>query len=205
MRCLGSLHLDHRLSLHTWTCINKVHVDDGLGGGDAVFAKAIDQLEARFPFGSKRQRSFVFTGIQVNQDSNGDIRLNQTEYIKDITGIEIPRERRKEPQNAANDKEIQALRGLIGSLQYAASNTRPDLSRRLSLLQAKIPRATVGDLLIANRLLEDAKKHADVEFRIQSMPTEQVRFLSFSDAAFASRDKAHSQRNFHPRHNPRGR
>ena len=114
----------------------------------------------------------MFTGIQVNQDSNGDIRLNQTEYIKDITGIEIPRERRKEPQNAANDKEIQALRGLIGSLQYAASNTRPDLSRRLSLLQAKIPHATVRDLLIAKRLLEDAKKHADVEIRIQSMPTE---------------------------------
>ena len=132
----------------------------------------------------------MFTGIQVNQDSNGDIRLNQTEYIKDITGIEIPRERRKEPQNAANDKEIQALRGLIGSLQYAASNTRPDLSCRLSLLQAKIPHATVGDLLIANRLLEDAKKHADVEIRIQSTPTEQVPL---------------PERNFHPRHNPRGR
>ena len=61
-----------------------VHVDDGLGGGDALFAKAIDQLEARFPFGS---RSFAFTGIQVNQDSNGDIRLNKTECIKDISGI----------------------------------------------------------------------------------------------------------------------
>ena len=31
-----------------------IHVDDGLGGGDEVFAQAIDQLEKRFLFGSKR-------------------------------------------------------------------------------------------------------------------------------------------------------
>ena len=166
-----------------------IHVDDGLGGGDEIFAQVIDQLQKRFPFGSQRQQSFTFTGIQVEQECNGDIRMNQGEY-----SIDNSRERRKEPQTPATDKEIQALRGLINSLQYAASNTRPDLSRRLSLLQAKILNATTGDLLTANRLLEDAKKHADVQIRIQSIPPEQIRFMSFSDAAFASRDRAHSQR-----------
>ena len=61
-------------------------------------------------------------------------------------------------------------------------------------MQAKIPNATRGDLLTANLLLEDAKKHADVEIRIQSIPPEQIRFMSFSDVAFASRKRAHSQR-----------
>ena len=37
-----------------------------------------------------------------------------------------------------NDQERQVFRGLIGSLQYATVNTRPDLGSRLSFLQSKI-------------------------------------------------------------------
>lgn len=41
-----------------------VHVDDGICGGDETFNQAIDRLEQKFPFGSKRLRnlcSLVFT------------------------------------------------------------------------------------------------------------------------------------------------
>ena len=140
-----------------------IHVDDGICGGDAIFEKAIDALERKYPFGSKKTQKFVFTGIQVNQEASGDITLNQTEYVKNIPPIDIPRERRKETKTLATKEEIQGLRGLIGSLQYAATNTRPDVSCRLSLLQAKIPNAVIGDLLEANRLLDDTKRHADVQ------------------------------------------
>lgn len=61
-------------------------------------------------------------------------------------------------------------------------------------MQAKIPNATIEDLLVANRLLDDAKRHARVQIRIQPLPPDDVRFLSFSDAAFATRERAHSQR-----------
>jgi hypothetical protein len=37
-----------------------------------------------------------------------------------------------------------------------------------------------------NRALQEAKKHADTCLRIQPIPLEDIRFLSFSDAAFAS-------------------
>ena len=126
-----------------------IHVDDGICGGDEIFEKAIDALERKYPFGSKKNQKFVFTGIQVDQEASGDITLNQTEYVKNITPIDIPRERRKETKTPATKEEIQALRGLIGSLQYAATNTRPDVSCRLSLLQAKIPNAVISDLLEA--------------------------------------------------------
>ena len=124
-----------------------IHVDDGICGGDETFVKAIDALERKYPFGSKKNQTFVFTGIQVEQAASGDIILNQTEYVKNIPAIQISRERRKEPKTTATKEEIQSLRGLIGSLQYAATNTRPDVSCRLSLLQAKIPNAVVGGLL----------------------------------------------------------
>jgi transposase InsO family protein len=171
-----------------------IHVDDGIGGGDAVFAQAVKALEAKFPFGSQRQGSFTFTGVQIHQEHNGDIILNQKEYINDIPPIEVSRDRRKMPESPITPQELQGLRGLIGSLQYAATNTRPDLSCRLSLLQAKVTCATVADLLHGNRLLADAKRFSDVNIKVQSLPLDQIRFLSFSDAAFATREKAHSQK-----------
>ena len=171
-----------------------IHVDDGIGGGDSVFHQTIQALERKYPFGSQRQGSFTFTGVQIHQEHNGEIHLSQKEYINDIPPINVTRERRKNPQDPINPQELQELRGLIGSLQYAASNTRPDISCRLSLLQARITCATVADLLSGNRLLADAKNHAETTIKIKPLDPNQVRFLSFSDAAFATREKAHSQK-----------
>ena len=158
-------------------------------GGDQVFQQAIKALEIKFPFGSQRQGSFTFTGVNIHQEHNGDILLSQKEYINDIPPIDISRDRRKNPELPITPSELQQLRGLIGSLQYAATNSRPDLSCRLSLLQARVTCATVADLLQGNRLLTDAKRHSDVTIKIQALPVNQVRFLSFSGAAFATREK----------------
>ena len=171
-----------------------IHVDDGLGGGDTTFSQAIQKLEKRFPFGSQRTGNFTFTGIHIHQDHNGDISLDQQDYINDIPPIDIPRERRKTPEAKITNEELQKLRGLIGSLQYAATNTRPDLSCKLSLLQARVTCATVSDLLQGNRILNEAKRFSETAIRVQALPLQELRFLSFSDAAFATREKAHSQK-----------
>ena len=100
--------------------------------------------------------------------------MSQQSYINDIPPIHVSRDRRRTPEATITSQELQDLRGLIGSLQYAASNTRPDLSCRLSLLQARVTCATASDLLQGNRILNDAKKYSDTEIRIQSLPPEQV-------------------------------
>ena len=171
-----------------------IHVDDGIGGGDEKFDQVIALLEKKFPFGNKRRQSFTFTGIQVDQQSNGDIVLSQKDYINDIPSIQINRDRRRDTTSPVNKDELQSFRALIGSLQYAATNTRPDLSCRLSLLQAKIANAKISDLMAGNKLLEDAKRHNDTSIRIQSLPAQDVHFVSYSDAAFATREKANSQK-----------
>ena len=171
-----------------------IHVDDGLCCGDSIFDQALIDLEKKFPFGAKKQDNFVFTGIQISQDNSGNIHLDQKEYINNIEAIHIDRERRKTPENQVTEKEKQNLRGLIGSLQYAASNTRPDLSARLSLLQARINCAQIKDLLEGNRLLGDAKKHNQVTITYEDIPVSDVRFLTYSDASFATREKQQSQK-----------
>lgn len=157
---------EHEAKIHG---VLGIHVDDGVGGGDHVFNQVISALEKKFPFGSQRQGSFTFTGIQVRQEIGGEIVLSQQEYVQDIPPMDVSRERRKNRDNPITPQELQALRGLIGSLQYSATNTRPDLSCRLSLLQARITCATVNDLLQGNKLLHDAKKFSEAQIKVQSL------------------------------------
>ena len=163
-----------------------LHVDDGLCGGNARFKGVIQELEKKYPFGSKRVQQFTFTGIDMQQHANKSISLSQSRYVREITPITIEAERRKDPMLEVTPKERQELRALIGSLQYASVHTRPDISSRLSHLQSAINKATVETLIMANQTLHIAKKHHDVEIKIQPIPIEALRFLAFSDASFAS-------------------
>ncbi len=164
-----------------------LHVDDGICGGNQRFDEVISALEKKYPFGSKKTQSFTFTGIEMFQHPNKSISLSQSSYVRAIEPIKISPERRKQGESTVTDDERQALRGLIGSLQYAAVHTRPDLSSRLSFLQSDINRATVDTLIQGNQTLHEAKRHHDVSITIQAINTDDLRFLAFSDASFASK------------------
>ena len=164
-----------------------LHVDDGICGGNDRFLEQLDKLEAKYPFGSKKISNFVFTGIQMSQSSDGSISMSQAEYVKRIDPIQISQSRRSQESEKVSEEERQALRALIGSLQYAAVHTRPDLSARLSFLQSKINSATVETLTSANQALHEAKRHSEVMITIHPIPVKDLRFLAFSDASFASK------------------
>ena len=163
-----------------------VHVDDGLCCGNSLFHEKLKELEKKFPFGSQKQLDFVFTGLHIAQQADGTITVDQSQYVKDIHPISLEKGRRHRPDDAVTENERQGLRALIGSLQYAAINSRPDLSHRLGLLQSAINRASVAHVLEANKVLHEAKQHAHVALRIQPIPISDVRFVAFSDASFAS-------------------
>ena len=163
-----------------------VHVDDGLCGGSKYFQDQLSKLEKKFPFGSKKQSSFTFTGLKISQQADCSIIVDQTQYVKDILPISIGRERRNQSEAPVTDSERQSLRALIGSLSYAAINTRPDLGSRLSWLQSSINKAVVGTLMEANKVLHEAKMFADTSIKVQAIPLKEIRFVAFSDASFAS-------------------
>eukprot|EP00435_Cladocopium_sp_Y103_P016264 s1455_g4.t1 len=115
-----------------------LHVDDGLCGGNQFFMDQLHKLEQRYPFGAKKNQSFVFTGIEMTQNSDFSICLSQEKYVSKIDAIHISGDRRKETDMPVTSDEQQSLRALIGSLQYASVNTRPDLASRLSFLQSQV-------------------------------------------------------------------
>ena len=132
--------------------------------------------------------------IQISQDDDFNIHLNQSEYVRNIDAISVDRDRRKNENLPVTESERQSLRGLIGSLQYASTNTRPDLAAKLSFLQSKITCATVHDLLEANRVLGEAKEDSNMKITIHSIPEEDIRMMAYSDASFATRSKQQSQK-----------
>ena len=169
-----------------------IHVDDGLCGGDAVFLERLKQLQKKYPFGSEKVGSFTFTGVNMHQRGDKSIVLSQSEYVKKIASISVSHKRREEPNEKVTEDERQQLRALVGSLQYAAVNTRPDISSRLSMIQSHINKATVETLLEGNRVLHEARRHHDVNIVIQPISCDDFRFLAFSDASFASRSNPDS-------------
>ena len=169
-----------------------LHVDDGLCGGNQRFQEVIDRLEAKYPFGTKRMQQFVFTGIEMNQNVDKSITLSQANYVKNIDPIKVSLERRRNEDSTVTESERQDLRALIGSLQYAAVHTRPDISSRLSFLQSDINRAKVSTLVQANQALHEAKKHSDVAITVKPISIPDIRFLAFSDASFASKGNPNS-------------
>ena len=162
-------------------------IPNGLCGGNKYFHEKLAQLEAIIPFGSKKTKLFTFTGIDLHQNANYNITMSQEKYISKIEPIHIDSTRKHSFELQVNPDEKQALRALIGSLQYAAVNTRPDLSSRLSHLQSTINSATIQNLIDANRVLHEAKRHKDTTITIQSIPISKLRFLAFSDTSFSSK------------------
>jgi transposase InsO family protein len=169
-----------------------IHVDDGIYGGDQFFQNQISKLEEKYPFGSKKSQSFTFTGIDLHQNPDNSIELSQSQYIRNINPIVMKSDRRAQEDEPVTEEERHLLRGLIGSLQYAAVHTRPDLTSSLSHLQSQINKATVTTLIMANKTLHTAKKHSDVIIRINPIAIRDLRFLAFSDASFASKAKPES-------------
>lgn len=77
------------------------------------------------------------------------------------------------------------LRGVVGSLQYAVSNTRPDMAAKLGEVQVQIARATISTLLLANKVLREAQETSHVRLCFRHLPVDTVAHVSFGDASFA--------------------
>lgn len=78
------------------------------------------------------------------------------------------------------------LRGLIGSMQYAVSHTRPDLASRLGEIQVQLSQPTVQTLLQGNKLLREAQLTSEVSIFFRQIGPKLVTHVAFGDASFAS-------------------
>ena len=169
------------------------HVDDGIGGGNKNFEIALEKLQKTLPFGSREHGKFKFTGLDIEQLPDFSIKVNQGKYVNKISPIDAPKIRRAEPESPITPQELHQLRGLCGSLQYAAVHSRPDIATRVAQIQKSIPKATVETLLEGNRTLKEAQNFCDTSVIVRPIPMSEVSFASFGDTSFASAKQLSAQ------------
>ena len=167
-----------------------IHVDDGIAGGDHVFHNMLKRVEARFKFGAFERREFKYTGINFKQWDDFSIEYDQISYVEKISPVTIDKGRRSQLTASLNETEKSSLRSIVGALQYAAVHTRPDLAAKVGELQSAINRATISDLVTANKVLAEAKQNP-ISLMVLPISPGSVTFCAFSDASFMS-NKQHS-------------
>eukprot|EP00435_Cladocopium_sp_Y103_P052633 s419_g16.t1 len=170
-----------------------IHVDDGIGGGDQYYHEILGKLRKIYDFGAYNEGSFEFCGVRYHQWDDGSIEMDQVDYLRRIDPIEIPKHRRSTPNEDLTESEVQQLRRICGSLQFAAVHTRPDLAAKVGHLQSMVTKGKVQHLLEANRVLMEGKKNS-LCLMVVPIPEQQVTFCSFSDAFFSTnKDSASRQ------------
>ena len=158
------------------------HVDDGVCGGDEYFHQQLEKLKTVLPFGSFKQRKFTFTGIALEQLPDFSVSCSQEDYVRQIPAIDIGRTRRIQPDSPVSESELSKLRGLVGSLQYAVTHTRPDIASKLGEVQTQISGATVNTLILANKVLRECQEQSQVKICFRHIPIDDVTHISFGDA-----------------------
>ncbi|CAL1145140.1 unnamed protein product [Cladocopium goreaui] len=109
--------------------------------------------------------------------------------IKPLTLSDFSDENRK-----LTGKEVSMLRGLLGALQWPATQTSPHLSASVSLLCGEVSAATVSTATQANKLLRFAKANNDVGLQFADLgQLHELCMIALSDAAWGVRKNHESQ------------
>ena len=164
------------------------HVDDTItGGSGTIYDAAVSKLKTRFPYRKWRVGSGEFCGVQYMQDPHTkEIRYHQKEYAQHLRPIYLTKERSKDREALATDKEISALRAINGAANWLASQSRPDLASQSSFSQQCFPKPKVKDLLVANQLVHRARQYSHVEITVKYLPWDSLGICFHSDAGFAN-------------------
>ncbi|CAE7318518.1 RE2 [Symbiodinium microadriaticum] len=147
-----------------------VHVDDLMvcHDGSDYAVRVIDKLGKRFPFGTwenvyEKPEGVTYCGkeIKIVKDNDGEhISLSQNAFLDGrLQEMEIAKERRKSLESLATPEEMANYRSVVGSLQWLATQSRPDLCFETNQLQKRIADLRVHDLFRANKAVREADKN----------------------------------------------
>ena len=146
--------------------------------------------------GKMGKRVFHLCGVRYRQHNDFSITMDQEEYTKSLNEASFtpPSNFNKEPGTRQLDGDgLRCLRAINGSLQWLVTNSRPDLSARVSLSASATSNPTYGDLQSANKLIRQAQRCKEIPITIQSSPMDRLTMGTFTDAAWAVRPDGSSQ------------
>ena len=168
------------------TGIMGVHVDDtAIAGCGTLFQESVAKLKARSPYRKWRVSSGEFCGAFYEQDKDSfAISMSMQTFADTLKCAHIP----KGVLNSQplNESQIKILRAINGSLNWLASQSRPDISCQTSMSQQAFPNPCIRNLRDANNAVRRAKQHKQLKIVFQSIPIKDLTIVCHSDAAWAN-------------------
>ena len=163
-----------------------VHVDDtALGGAGPEFRLAVEKLRARFPYRKWRVNSGEFCGAFYDQDPKTKvIRMSMKNCAEKLRPANI--KRGVSPETPLDAMQQRTLRAINGSLNWLASQSRPDISAQTSISQQAFPNPKIRHLRHANNVVRRARMHSDLTITFTPIKPEKLTVVCHSDAAFAN-------------------
>ena len=156
-----------------------MHVDDCATAGEGPkYEQALKHLQQNFEFRKWRDglEGGDFCRASYSQDPLSlEIVMSQAKFIDKLRPMHFSKERLKNRDAPLNVEEISWLRAINGSLNWLATQARPDLSTQVSLSQQSFPQPTVADALSASHAVRRARQHKDQELRFCSIPPKNLR------------------------------
>ena len=124
------------------------HVDDtATGGSGSKYTKASGYLRQRFPCRKWRMDEGELCGAHYQQDpSSMSIKMSQKSFADALRPAHLPQRRKANRHAKLDAKEISVLRGMIGSLNWLSTQSRPDIAAQTSVSQQSFPEPTVHHL-----------------------------------------------------------
>ena len=172
-----------------------VHVDDVMicHDGSALGRETAQRLHERFPFGTwlevaKQEAGVSYCGKEIKvceREGEQCVTLSQNAFLEGrLQPMAIDANRSKDHDMRANQTELTDYRSVVGSLQWLAVQSRPDLAFECNQLQKRVSDLRVRDLHRANKAVRDALKH---RFEILFRPLgKDAELVTFHDAGLYS-------------------
>ena len=158
------------------------HVDDLLMGGDKIFEEQVElKLLQAFQYSKVEKDNFKYCGTRIRTLENGDIQLDQNEYIESIAEMD---KTEGDSGRKLNSYEQKQLRGKIGEVLWLSLMTRPDLSFDVNKLASEVPEATVDSVKFMNSVIRKAKRSPHVLNFTRLGNLEDMSVKLYTDASF---------------------
>ena len=171
------------------------HVDDlAMASGEAFLLEQQKILNNKYGRITAQSTPFTHCGCRYSALPDGGFKIDQQDFLnalecQDISDV-------KDISRRLAPEELTKFRSALGGLLWLTA-TRLDLTAEVSILQSKVTKATVGDLLTANALIKKAKQkqHHGLGLVYRHFPTSTLpwRLLAIHDASAAAKGRNYAQ------------
>jgi hypothetical protein len=163
-----------------------IHVDDFIHAGNEMFTLSIiPKVMEIFNVGKNEKGTFMYTGYKIVQTDQG-ITLDQDKFVENIEINPMEASRKLKKDDKLTSEESSELRKICGTVNWAASATRPDLAYEMVDLSTKFNKGSVEDIIRAHKALLSLKNSQAKVFLPKIENIDRPTLVCYTDAALGT-------------------